>query len=317
MKNKVILLIICGGIAAYKSLELIRLAKKQGAIVRCVLTKSAQKFITPMSTSALSEETTYTDLWSLKDETEMGHIKLSREADIIVVAPASANTLAKTAHGLADDLASTILLASNKPILVAPAMNHMMWSAPATQDNISCLQKRGVNFIGPEQGEMACQETGIGRMSEPEDVLKAIQKTLQNKHSQTNLENNLDIMPSAELKNKIALVTSGPTYEPIDPVRFIGNRSSGKQGHAIADQLEKAGAKVFLVHGPVNIPTPQNIHATAITSAEEMHKECQKILSEHNVDIAVCAAAVSDWKVINQSMQKMKKNAQDKNNTKA
>ncbi len=288
LKDKTILLIISGGIAAYKSLELIRLLKKDGAQVRTILTKGGSQFITPLSVSSLSAEKTYTDLWSLTDETDMGHIRLSREADLIVVAPASADLMAKMAHGLANDLASTTLLASDKPIMVAPAMNPQMWNNAATQTNISVLKERGIQQIGPEPGDMACGETGWGRMSEPEDIFKAIHSFFFEK----------------PLKGYSALVTSGPTFEKVDPVRFIGNRSSGKQGHAIAEALTKAGASVTLVSGPVNIPAPQGVKTIAVESALEMLEACESALP---VDIAVCAAAVSDWRPENPQDTKIKK----------
>lgn len=289
LSGKKILLIISGGIAAYKSLELIRLLKKSGASVRCVITNGGTHFVTPLSVSALTEEKVYTDIWSLKDETEMGHIKLSREADLIVVAPASANLLAQMTQGLAEDLASTTLLATNRPVMVCPAMNPMMWQHAATQDNLKTLIKRGIKIIGPDSGDMACGETGLGRMSDPEDILTAITN-----HFTAN-------KPLAGLR---ALVTSGPTHEPIDPVRFIGNRSSGKQGHAIAAALNDMGASVTLVSGPVNIPDPDGIKAIHIQTAEEMLTACEDALP---ADIAICAAAVSDWRVEDYTPQKIKK----------
>ncbi len=287
-KDKSILLIISGGIAAYKSLELIRLIKKSGGSVRCILTRGGEQFVTPLSVSALCEEQVYTDLWSLKDETEMGHIRLSREADLIVIAPASANIIAGIAHGTAKDLATTTLLAADKPILIAPAMNHKMWDNPATQDNIATLQKRGIELIGPTEGAMACNEHGMGRMSEPEDIFAAINAFFFNK----------------PLKGYKALVTSGPTFEPLDPVRFIGNRSSGKQGHAIATALHQLGADVTLVTGPVTLPDPTGVNTSHIETAQEMLKACEHALP---ADIAVCAAAVSDWSPAEQQDHKIKK----------
>ena len=288
LANKSILLVISGGIAAYKSLELIRLIKKSGGHVRCILTHGGQQFVTPLSVSALSEETVYTDLWSLKDETEMGHIRLSREADLIVIAPASANIIAQMAYGLAEDLATTTLLAADKPILIAPAMNHMMWNNAATQDNIATLQSRSIQIIGPTEGDMACGEHGPGRMSEPEDIFTAINNFFFNK-------------PLEGLK---ALVTSGPTFEPVDPVRFIGNRSSGKQGHAIARALAHAGADVTLVTGPVALPNPAGLKTIHIETAREMLEACENELPS---DIAVCAAAVSDWRPSSSQDHKIKK----------
>ena len=288
LQNKRILLIISGGIAAYKSLELIRLLKKDGAQVRCILTKGGAQFITPLSVSALSEEKVYTDLWSLTDETEMGHIRLSREADLILVAPGSADLLAKMAHGLADDLASTTLLAANAPIMVAPAMNPMMWQNAATQQNIETLVARGVSVIGPDSGDMACGENGLGRLLEPLDIRKAIHQFF------------FDL----PLKGLRALITSGPTFEPIDPVRFIGNRSSGKQGHAIATALANAGADVTLVTGPVSLQDPASAKTIHVETAKQMLQACVATLP---CDIAVCAAAVSDWRASETKQHKIKK----------
>ncbi|MBL4805609.1 MAG: bifunctional phosphopantothenoylcysteine decarboxylase/phosphopantothenate--cysteine ligase CoaBC [Alphaproteobacteria bacterium] len=289
--DKSVLLIISGGIAAYKSLELIRLIKKGGGSVRCILTKGGEQFVTPLSVSALCEEQAYTDLWSLKDETEMGHIRLSREADVIIIAPASANLIAQMAQGRADDLASTALLASDKPALIAPAMNVRMWENPATKANIEKLKEYGHTIIGPTEGDMACGEYGMGRMLEPEEIFVAITGALEQP------------LPKKKLTGKTALVTSGPTYEAIDPVRFIGNRSSGKQGHAIATALQQAGADVTLVTGPVNIPDPAGVKTIHIQTAAEMLKACEDTLP---ADIAVCAAAVSDW-APKQHEQKIKK----------
>jgi phosphopantothenoylcysteine decarboxylase/phosphopantothenate--cysteine ligase len=289
LTGKKILLIISGGIAAYKSLELIRGLKKSDASVRCVLTRGGTHFVTPLSVAALTEEAVYDDLWSLKDETEMGHIRLSREADMIVVAPASANLLAQMAHGLAEDLASTTLLATNRPVMVCPAMNPMMWQHAATQDNLDTLRSRGINIVMPADGEMACGETGTGRLREPEEILETIIN-----HFQSN-------KPLAGLK---ALVTSGPTYEPIDPVRFIGNRSSGKQGHAIAQSLSDAGAAVTLISGPVSIPVPQGVKTISVETAAEMLEACKSAIPS---DITVCAAAVSDWRVESTAENKIKK----------
>lgn len=287
-ENKSILLIISGGIAAYKSLELIRLIRKSGNHVRCILTNGGSQFITPMSVAAISEETVYTDLFSLKDESEMGHIRLSREADLIVIAPASANIISQMAYGLAEDLASTTLLATDKPILIAPAMNHRMWDNAATQDNIKTLKDRGVSLVGPTEGEMACGEHGMGRMAEPADIMEAIN----------------DFFFQRPLKGKHALVTSGPTYEPLDPVRFLGNRSSGKQGHAIAAALHQAGANVTLVTGPVSIKDPVGVNTIHVETAQQMLTACEKALP---ADIAICAAAVSDWRAKDTQTQKIKK----------
>lgn len=288
LKDKSILLIITGGIAAYKSLELIRLLRKDGATVRAILTKAGEQFVTPLSVSALCEHECYTDLWSLKDESEMGHIRLSREADLIIIAPASADIIGKMAHGLANDLASTTLLASTTPIMVAPAMNVAMWNNAATQDNIATLSARGVSITGPEEGDMACGEFGMGRMSEPSNILKSV---------------NSFFLPKP-LAGKKAIVTSGPTFEPIDPVRFLGNRSSGKQGHAIAQALQNAGTDVTLITGPVSIPDPAGCKVVKIETAQEMLAACESVLP---ADIAVCAAAVSDWRAENAADQKLKK----------
>lgn len=288
LENKSILLIISGGIAAYKSLELIRLIKKSGGHVRCILTKGGEQFITPLSVASLSEEHVYTDLWSLKDETEMGHIRRSREADLIVIAPASANIIAQMAQGMANDLASTTLLAADKPVLVAPAMNHKMWDNPATRANITALQERGITQVGPHEGDMACGEYGPGRMAEPEDIMDAI----------------TSFFFQQPLKSYKALVTSGPTFEPLDPVRFLGNRSSGKQGHAIASCLARAGADVTLITGPVNLPDPPGVNTLRTETAAEMLAACENALP---ADIAVCAAAVSDWTPETPQDQKIKK----------
>lgn len=284
-----ILLIVSGGIAAYKTLDLIRRLRQAGAAVRCVLTRGGAQFVTPLSLAALSEDKVYQDLFSLTDESEMGHIRLSREADLVVVAPASADLLAKMAAGLADDLASTLLLATDKPVLVAPAMNVRMWEHPATQDNMRRLEERGIRRVGPEAGDLACGETGAGRMAEPEAILAAI----------------ADLLGAARpLAGRRALVTSGPTFEPIDPVRFIGNRSSGKQGHAIARALAALGAEVTLVTGPVALADPDGVTAVHVETAEDMLAACQAALP---ADVAVCAAAVADWRVAAPAASKHKK----------
>lgn len=289
LSTRSILLIISGGIAAYKSLELIRLFKKTGTAVRVILTKGGEQFVTPLSVSALSEHPVYTDLWSLKDESEMGHIRLSREADLIIVAPASANLIAKMANGIADDLASTTLLASNKPIMISPAMNPEMWAKPSTQRNLETLKQDGIHIIAPNVGDMACGETGTGRMPEATELFKAAEDFFLN---------------NQPLSGKTAIVTSGPTYEPIDPVRFIGNRSSGKQGHAIAAELAKQGASVTLVTGPVSIAAPHGVRTISIETAEDMKLAVTNALP---ADIFVGAAAVADWRVETPSVQKMKK----------
>ena len=289
LENKRILLIISGGIAAYKGLELIRLLKKNGASVRCILTKGGAEFITPLSVAGLSGEEVYTDLFSLKDETEMGHIRLSREADLVVVAPASANMIAKMAHGLADDLAAATLLATDKPVLVAPAMNQMMWANAATQDNIAILKKRSIQIVGPASGDMACGETGEGRLIEPTEIIAAIADFF---------------LAGKPLAGLTALVTSGPTHEPIDPIRFIGNRSSGKQGIAIARQLRDLGANVTLVTGPTVENLPDGIKTVRIETAAQMMDACKQA---GKTDIAVYAAAVADWTPAAPSATKLKK----------
>src|SRR5471032_3647689 len=237
-----ILLVISGGIAAYKSLDLIRRLRERGAAVRCILTAAAQHFVTPLSVAALSEDKAYTDLWSLTDESEMGHIRLSREADLVVVAPATADLLARMACGMADDLAATTLLATDKNVLIAPAMNVVMWHHPATQANLALLASRGILRIGPNAGKLADGEEGMGRLAEPHEILAAIEDFFAGR---------------GILEGRRALVTSGPTHEPIDPVRYIANRSSGKQGHAIAEAAARAGANVTLVSGPVSVPDPR------------------------------------------------------------
>jgi phosphopantothenoylcysteine decarboxylase/phosphopantothenate--cysteine ligase len=278
-----ILLIVSGGIAAYKALELVRLLRKAGHGVTCVLTKGGAEFVTPLSLQALSEAHVYTDLWSLTDESEMGHIQLSRAADLVVVAPATANILAAMAAGLAHDLATTLLLATDKPVLVAPAMNVRMWQHAATVANVATLARRGVRFVGPDEGAMACNEFGPGRLAEPPAILAAIEAALTPR------------LPVAGLlAGRHALVTSGPTHEPIDPVRYIANRSSGRQGHAIAVALAALGARVTLVSGPVALPDPPGIVVHHVETAVEMLGACQAALP---ADIAVCAAAVADWHV--------------------
>ncbi|MDP9095481.1 MAG: bifunctional phosphopantothenoylcysteine decarboxylase/phosphopantothenate--cysteine ligase CoaBC [Pseudomonadota bacterium] len=286
-----VLLIVSGGIAAYKSLELVRLLRKAGHAVTAVLTEGGAQFVTPLSLQALTEEKVYSALWSLTDESEMGHIQLSRSADLVVVAPASADILAKMATGLAGDLASTVLLATDKPVLVAPAMNVRMWQHAATVANMATLRDRGIAVIGPDQGAMACNEFGPGRLAEPPTILGAIEAMLA---------------PARPLSGKRALVTSGPTHEPIDPVRYIANRSSGQQGHAIAAALARLGAVVTLVSGPVSVPDPVGVTVRRVETAAEMLAACEAALP---VDVAVCAAAVADWRVAETSDQKIKKTA--------
>jgi phosphopantothenoylcysteine decarboxylase/phosphopantothenate--cysteine ligase len=289
LQGKRILLIIAGGIAAYKSLELIRRLRDRGAAVRCVMTRAAAEFVTPLSVSSLSEDKVYGDLFSLTDESEMGHIRLSREADLLVVAPATADLLARMAAGLADDLAATTLLASDKPILVAPAMNALMWAHPATQANLATLAMRGVRRVGPNSGDLACGEVGSGRMAEPLEIVAAIERCLTD---------------DRRLAGRRALVTSGPTREAIDPVRYLSNHSSGKQGHAIATALAALGAETILVSGPTQEPTPAGVRLIAVESAAEMLAATEGNLP---VDVAVMAAAVSDWRVEGIATQKLKK----------
>jgi phosphopantothenoylcysteine decarboxylase/phosphopantothenate--cysteine ligase len=296
LHGKRVLLIVAGGIAAFKSLELIRRLRERGAQVRCVLTEAGAKFVTPLSLQALSEDKVYSDMFSLTDESEMGHIQLSRDADLLVVAPASANLLARMAAGLADDLAATVLLATDKPVLAAPAMNVRMWTHAATVANVETLRRRGITFVGPNDGAMACNEYGPGRMSEPEEIVAAIEALLaQDQPSR-----------AKTLAGKRALVTSGPTREAIDPVRYISNHSSGKQGHAIAAALARLGAEVTLVSGPVSLADPAGVKVVKIDSADEMLAAC---LAAGAVDVAICAAAVADWKAAKPAGAKIKKKA--------
>ena len=286
-----VLLIVGGGIAAYKSLELARLLRKAGIAVRPILTRSGAQFVTPLSLAALSEDKVYQELFSLTDEHEMGHIELSRSADLVVVAPATADLMAKAAHGLADDLASTTLLATDKPVLMAPAMNVRMWLHPATQANLAALKARGVLFAGPDEGAMACGEFGPGRLAEPAEIFEAIRAALAG--------------PAARpLAGKRALVTAGPTAEPIDPVRVLTNRSSGKQGYAIAAALARLGAQVTLVSGPTALSAPPGVNRVAVETADQMLAACQTALP---ADIAVCVAAVADWKPVQAQGSKLKK----------
>ncbi len=291
LSGRHVLLIVTGGIAAYKALELIRLLRAQNCAVTCVLTRAGAEFVTPLSLQALSESKVYTDLFSLTDESEMGHIQLSRSADLVVVAPASADMLAKMATGAADDLASTVLLATDKQVLVAPAMNVRMWLHPATVANMALLTARGVRVVGPDEGAMACHEYGRGRLAEPPVILGAIEAALGG---------------PKPLAGKRALVTSGPTHEPIDPVRYIANRSSGRQGHAIAAALADLGASVTLVSGPVSVPDPPGVRIRRVESAAEMLAACRAALP---ADVAVFAAAVADWRVANAARGKIKKTA--------
>jgi phosphopantothenoylcysteine decarboxylase / phosphopantothenate---cysteine ligase len=290
LQGKRILLIIAGGIAAYKTLELIRRLRDRGAAVRCVMTKAAAEFVTPLSVASLSQNKVYSDLFSLTDESEMGHIRLSREADLLVVAPATCDLMARMVAGMADDLAATTLLASDKPVLIAPAMNVMMWAHPATQANLATLAARGVRQVGPNSGYLADGEIGSGRMAEPLEILAAIERCLTT---------------DQRLTGRRALVTSGPTREAIDPVRYLSNHSSGKQGHAIAAALAALGAETILVSGPTQEPTPAGVKLVAVESAADMLAATEANLP---VDVAVMAAAVADWRVDGMATQKLKKN---------
>ena len=287
LTNLRVLLIISGGIAAYKSLELIRSLRAGGAHVRPILTKGGAQFVTPLSVASLAREKVHDDLFSLTDESEIGHIRLARETDLIVVAPATADILAKMANGIADDLATTVLLATDRPILVAPAMNSRMWEQASTQRNIARLKADGVMTVGPAHGELAEGEIGIGRMAEPAEILIAIGQAL-----------------GGPLSGVRALVTSGPTHEAIDPVRYIANRSSGKQGHAIAGACARLGAAVTLVSGPSAEADPDGVETVHVESARDMLAACLDALP---VDVAICAAAVSDWRPAEAHEQKIKK----------
>jgi phosphopantothenoylcysteine decarboxylase/phosphopantothenate--cysteine ligase len=291
LSGKRILLIISGGIAAYKSLDLIRRLRERGASVRPVMTSGAQQFVTPLAVGALAADHVFTDLFSRQDEQDVGHIRLARDCDLVLVAPATADLLAKMANGLADDLASTVLLATDRPVLVAPAMNPHMWNHAATKRNAATLKTDGIRFIGPMAGEMAeSREAGVGRMAEPLEIVAAAEALL-------------DTTPKP-LAGRKAIVTSGPTHEPIDPVRYIANRSSGRQGHAIAAALARLGADVTLVSGPVSIADPAGVSTVHVERAEEMR---DAVLTALPADIAVMVAAVADWRVASASDQKIKK----------
>jgi phosphopantothenoylcysteine decarboxylase/phosphopantothenate--cysteine ligase len=290
MRGKSVLLIIGGGIAAYKSLELIRRLKERGCKVRAILTRAAGEFVTPLSVASLSGEKVFQDLFSLTDDSEMGHIQLSRAADLVVVAPATADLMAKLAGGHANDLASTALLATDKRVLMAPAMNVRMWNHPATQRSLKTLIADGVLFIGPNDGEMACGEFGPGRMAEPDEIVAAVETYFEG--------------GTGALDGVKALVTAGPTQEPLDPVRFIANRSSGKQGYAIADALARAGADTTLISGPVELAPPDHVRILKVTTAREMMAACESALP---VDVAICTAAVADWRPEIAANRKIKK----------
>jgi phosphopantothenoylcysteine decarboxylase / phosphopantothenate---cysteine ligase len=285
---KSVLLIIGGGIAAYKSLELIRLLKARGITIRAIMTKAAEEFVTPLSVASLTGEKVHNALFNLTDEIEMGHIELSRSADLVVVVPATADLMAKMANGLAGDLASTTLLATNKPVLIAPAMNVRMWLHAATQRNLFTLKSDGVHIVGPNEGDMACGEFGPGRMAEPVEILNAIEALLQPKI----------------LSGKKILITAGPTREAIDPVRYISNHSSGKQGYALAEAASQMGAEVTLISGPVALPKPFGVKIINVQTADEMLVACE---TQCDVDIGIFAAAVADWKVAKPASEKIKK----------
>ena len=287
--NKKILLIICGGISAYKSLEVIRLLKKRGAAVKTILTKSAKEFVTPLSVASLSQEKVYDDLFNAENETEMDHISLSRWSDLILVAPATANTISKLSVGSSDDLASTVMLASDKDIFLAPAMNVRMWEHPSTKENLNKLKKYGYKIIGPEIGDMACGEFGEGKMTEPNEIIRQLEVYL------------LNFKKNKKFK---ALVTAGPTYEYIDPVRFITNKSSGKQGFELAKALSKKGFETTLISGPTNLKINNDINLIQVETAEEMFKSTQNNLP---VDVAIFSAAVADFKIKEKNKEKIKK----------
>jgi len=287
--GKKVLLIIGGGIAAFKCLELIRSIQKRGGSARVILTQSGAEFVTPLSVGALSQDKVYQDLFDLTDESEMGHIELSRSADLVVVAPATADLMAKMASGLASDLATTALLATDKPVMIVPAMNVRMWDHPATKRNLAILRGDSVSVIGPNEGDMACGEYGYGRMAEPDEILVAIEDHFR---------------PQGALTGSRALVTSGPTHEPLDPVRYLANRSSGKQGHAIAAALAHLGAETTLVSGPTQLDDPAGVNVVRVKTAQEMLAACETTMP---VDVAVFAAAVGDWRSDAPANTKIKK----------
>jgi len=291
LPDKRVLLIVGGGVAAYKALELTRLLRKAGVGVRPILTSAGAQFVTPLSLSALAEDKVYSELFSLTDEAEMGHIQLSRSADLVVVVPATADLMAKAAHGLAGDLASTTLLATDKPVLMAPAMNVRMWEHPATQRNLATLKADGVAFVGPDEGAMACGEYGPGRMAEPAVIFEAVMGMLNSEAERP-------------LAGRRAIVTAGPTAEPIDPVRYLTNRSSGKQGYAIAEALAALGCEVTLVSGPTALSAPAGVKRVQVETARQMLAACQAALP---ADLAVCVAAVADWRPADEGAVKIKK----------
>lgn len=292
LTNKRILLIIGGGVAAFKSLDLIRRLRERGANVTVCMTAAAAQFVTPLSAASLSGNQVYSDLFSLTDEAAMGHIQLSRAADLLVVAPATADLMSKMANGLANDLASTLLLATDKKVLVAPAMNVRMWTHPATARNVAQLRTDGVLFVGPDDGEMACGEYGPGRMAEPLQIVDAVESALS------------PTMTAQVLTGKRVVISSGPTHEPIDPVRYIANRSSGRQGHALATAARQAGAEVVLISGPVDLPDPAGLKTIKVETARQMQAAVEAALP---ADVFISAAAVADWRVDTQASQKVKK----------
>lgn len=298
--DRMVLIVVGGGIAAYKALEAIRLFRRLGVRTRAVLTRAAQEFVTPLAVGALTEDKVYSDLFDLTDEAEMGHIELSRDADLILVMPATADLLAKMAHGLADDLASTVLLATDAPVMVAPAMNVRMWEHPATRTNIATLVSRGVRVLGPVEGEMACGEYGYGRLAEPADIVAAVEAWLHLYPAKPAAP----WIAARPLDGRRALVTSGPTHEPLDPVRYLANRSSGRQGHAIAGALAGYGAAVTLVSGPTTLSPPLGVETIAVETAAEMRDAC---LASLPCDVAVFAAAVADWRPAQVAPEKIKK----------
>ena len=306
-KQKRILLIVGGGIAAYKTLELIRLCKKADIAVTPILTRAGEQFVTPLSVGGLAGEKTFTHLFDLTDEAEMGHIQLSRVADLVVVAPATADLMAKMATGQADDLATTALLATDKPVLIAPAMNVRMWQHPATQRNLAILKGDGVSVCGPEEGDMACGEYGPGRMSEAVEIFAAVEKYFGDTSRPT--EHRAAANRTGPLTGRKVLITAGPTHEPIDPVRYIANRSSGKQGYALAEAAIALGAEVVLVSGPVGLPIPQGVELINVETARDMLKAVQGELPS---DMAIFCAAVADWRTEDNAEQKLKKDGSGK-----
>lgn len=308
--TKRILLIVSGGIAAYKSLELVRLLRKRGIAVRAVLTESASKFVTPLSLGVLTEDHVYGDMFDLKEEREIGHIQLSRQADLVVVAPATANILAKMANGIADDLATTLLLATDKPVLAVPAMNVRMWHHAATRRNVARLCEDGVQVMEPDNGEMACGEFGKGRLPDPEAIAAEVARLLALPLPADPLARQPDFEGTAlPLEGRHVLITAGPTHEPIDPVRYIANRSSGKQGFAIAAAAARAGARVTLVAGPVHLPTPAGVERVDVETAREMLAAVEAALP---ADAAIMVAAVADWRTADAVDQKLKKDGSGK-----